>query len=105
MDESSLGESSEEAKVSFGRLSLTLNCVKVADRIIEEPRKVWVKLMATGDLVEISLDRDKPPRFSLVLFGSPWYSFLGSPWYSFLGVSWCSLVLVAPCYLLGALWC
>ena len=35
---------------------------KVADKIIEEPRKVWVKLVASGDLVEINLDRDKPAR-------------------------------------------
>jgi len=36
---------------------------KVADRIIEEPRKVWVKLVASGDLVEINLDKDKPARW------------------------------------------
>merc|ERR1712029_1085236 len=36
---------------------------KVADKIIEEPRKVWVKLVASGDLVEINLDRDKPARW------------------------------------------
>ena len=35
---------------------------KVADKINEEPRKVWVKLVASGDLVEINLDRDKPAR-------------------------------------------
>ena len=35
---------------------------KVADNIIEEPRKVWVKLKSSGDLVEINLDRDKPER-------------------------------------------
>jgi len=39
------------------------NISKVADKIIEEPRKVWVKLKATGDLVEINLDRDKPERW------------------------------------------
>ena len=40
-----------------------LNCqLQVADKIIEEPRKVWVKLVASGDLVEINLDRDKPAR-------------------------------------------
>jgi len=39
------------------------NTSKVADKIIEEPRKVWVKLKATGDLVEINLDRDKPERW------------------------------------------
>ena len=32
------------------------------DKIIEEPRKVWVKLKSSGDLVEINLDRDKPER-------------------------------------------
>eukprot|EP00092_Neocalanus_flemingeri_P004329 GFUD01004654.1.p1 GENE.GFUD01004654.1~~GFUD01004654.1.p1 ORF type:complete len:485 (+),score=184.73 GFUD01004654.1:81-1457(+) len=36
---------------------------RVADKIIEEPRKVWVKLKASGDLVEINLDRDKPERW------------------------------------------
>lgn len=36
---------------------------KVADKIIEEPRKVWVKLKSSGDLVEINLDRDKPERW------------------------------------------
>ena len=41
-----------------------LNCqLQVADKIIEEPRKVWVKLVASGDLVEINLDRDKPARW------------------------------------------
>ena len=35
---------------------------KVADKIIEDPRKVWVKLKSSGDLVEINLDRDKPER-------------------------------------------
>ena len=35
---------------------------KAADKIIEEPRKVWVKLKSSGDLVEINLDRDKPDR-------------------------------------------
>lgn len=39
------------------------NVSKVADKIIEEPRKVWVKLKASGDLVEINLDRDKPERW------------------------------------------
>jgi len=33
------------------------------DKIIEEPRKVWVKLKSSGDLVEINLDRDKPERW------------------------------------------
>ena len=32
------------------------------DKMIEEPRKVWVKLKSSGDLVEINLDRDKPER-------------------------------------------
>jgi len=36
---------------------------KAAEKIIEEPRKVWVKLKSTGDLVEINLDRDKPERW------------------------------------------
>jgi len=36
---------------------------KVADKIIEDPRKVWVKLKSSGDLVEINLDRDKPERW------------------------------------------
>jgi len=36
---------------------------KAAEKIIEEPRKVWVKLKATGDLVEINLDKDKPDRW------------------------------------------
>lgn len=36
---------------------------KVADKIIEEPRKVWVKLVSSGDLVEINLDKDKPARW------------------------------------------
>ena len=35
---------------------------KAADKIIEEPRKVWVKLKSSGDLVEINLDKDKPER-------------------------------------------
>ena len=44
--------------------ALGLNwCLEVADKIIEEPRKVWVKLVASGDLVEINLDRDKPARW------------------------------------------
>ena len=38
-----------------------LNNSKV-DKIIEEPRKVWVKLKSSEDLVEINLDRDKPDR-------------------------------------------
>jgi len=37
--------------------------VKAAEKIIEEPRKVWVKLKTTGDLVEINLDKDKPERW------------------------------------------
>merc|ERR1719342_2013345 len=36
---------------------------KAAEKIIEEPRKVWVKLKSSGDLVEINLDRDKPERW------------------------------------------
>ena len=36
--------------------------VKAAEKIIEEPRKVWVKLKSTGDLVEINLDKDGPER-------------------------------------------
>ena len=39
----------------------SLNNSKV-DKIIEEPRKVWVKLKSSEDLVEINLDRDKPDR-------------------------------------------
>ena len=35
---------------------------RAADKIIEEPRKVWVKLKSSGDLVEINLDREKPER-------------------------------------------
>ena len=35
---------------------------KAADKIIEDPRKVWVKLKSSGDLVEINLDREKPER-------------------------------------------
>ena len=38
---------------------------KVADKIIEEPRKVWVKLKSSGDLVEINLDRDKPEKYEI----------------------------------------
>ena len=41
---------------------------KVADKIIEEPRKVWVKLKSSGDLVEINLDRDKPERWEKLDF-------------------------------------
>ena len=37
------------------------NYTKV-DKIIEEPRKVWVKLKSSGDLVEINLDREKPEK-------------------------------------------
>ena len=37
------------------------NYTKV-DKIIEEPRKVWVKLKSSGDLVEINLDREMPDR-------------------------------------------
>ena len=40
---------------------------KVADKIIEEPRKVWVKLKSSGDLVEINLDRDKPEKYEICI--------------------------------------
>lgn len=33
------------------------------EQIIEEPRKVWVKLKSSDDLVEINLDRDKPDKW------------------------------------------
>jgi len=36
---------------------------KAAEKIIEDPRKVWVKLKASGDLVEINLNRDKPDQW------------------------------------------
>ena len=45
--------------------------IKVADKIIEEPRKVWVKLKSSGDLVEINLDRDKPEKYEIC------FSFVG----------------------------
>ena len=55
----STGSGVEEAKVGDAALA---PLPQVADRIIEEPRKVWVKLVASGDLVEINLDKDKPAR-------------------------------------------
>jgi len=48
------------------------NSSKVADKIIEEPRKVWVKLKASGDLVEINLDRDKPERWESTAQKAQW---------------------------------
>jgi len=48
------------------------NTSKVADKIIEEPRKVWVKLKASGDLVEINLDRDKPERWESTAQKAQW---------------------------------
>ncbi len=32
------------------------------DSQIEDPRKIWVKLKGSGDLIEINLDKDKPER-------------------------------------------
>jgi hypothetical protein len=32
------------------------------DSQIEDPRKIWVKMKGSGDLIEINLDKDKPER-------------------------------------------
>ena len=32
------------------------------DSQIEDPRKIWVKMRGSGDLIEINLDKDKPER-------------------------------------------
>ena len=32
------------------------------DSQIEDPRKIWVKMKGSGDLIEINLDKDKPDR-------------------------------------------
>jgi hypothetical protein len=32
------------------------------DSQIEDPRKIWVKMKSSGDLIEINLDKDKPER-------------------------------------------
>ena len=49
------------AGVTNTNTNTSLNNSKV-DKIMEEPRKVWVKLKSSEDLVEINLDRDKPDR-------------------------------------------
>lgn len=33
------------------------------DSQIEDPRKIWVKMKGSGDLIEINLDKDKPERW------------------------------------------